>query len=133
MSHSRFDKTCKICGTHYKYCGTCKDYSDLPRWMESYCSENCRTIFNTIMSYRAAYQTPDECKAALLACDLSKRESFDSDINAFISAILADEDKPVETPAAAAAEGHQDAQESVPEPEDGIVVEKTKSSRKSKK
>ncbi len=90
MAKSKFDKTCILCGKYYQYCPTCSDYSKYPRWMTNCCSENCHTIFNTIMDYRIGSKTPAECKAILEKCDLSSRDKYEAGMNAFVTAILAE-------------------------------------------
>ena len=87
---SRYDKTCVMCGKHYKYCsGGCDDYRGYPLWMTSFCSDPCHTVFNVIMDYRTATKTPQECAAILKATDLSGRDKFNKSTNDFIDEILA--------------------------------------------
>lgn len=85
---SRFDKKC-FCGKTYLFCSGCDDYKKLPRWMESFCSDNCRKIFNAIMEFRAGVKTVGEAKAVLEECDLSSRDQYDEKMQGFVSAILA--------------------------------------------
>lgn len=86
---SRYDKTCVMCGKHYKYCsGGCDDYRGYPLWMTSFCSDPCHTVFNVIMDYRTATKTPQECAAILKATDLSGRDKFNKSTNDFIDEIL---------------------------------------------
>lgn len=47
------NKKCILCGKTYTYCSRCEEFDHLPRWMEIYCSDNCRTIFNTLTEYNA--------------------------------------------------------------------------------
>lgn len=86
---SRYDKTCVMCGKHYKYCsGGCDDYRGYPLWMTSFCSDPCHTVFNVIMDYRTATKTPQECAAILRATDLSGRDKFNKSTNDFIDEIF---------------------------------------------
>lgn len=97
MAKSKFDKECIVCHSHYKYCGGCGDYSNKPRWMQSFHDDNCHKIFNTVMEYRTGAKTPAECAEIMRGLDLSYRDKIDPDFNAFITAILADgADKPAE-------------------------------------
>jgi hypothetical protein len=107
MGKSKFNKVCVLDFQKYSFCGSCSSFAKYPRWMESFCSDNCHIIFNTIMEYKAGVKTPAECAEILKGCDLSKRDSFDQVINNYITAILAEgvneksfdeksvEDKPV--------------------------------------
>ena len=99
MGKSKFDKTCTVCQGSYKYCSGCSDYAHYPRWMESFCSDNCRKIFNIYMKNKAGLMNNAEAKAELLKCDLSNKDHFEEGLKAGIEAILSDPSK-VEVPKA---------------------------------
>lgn len=88
MGKSKFDKTCTVCQGSYKYCSGCSDYAKYPRWMESFCSDNCRKIFNTVMEYKAGIKTAHQAADALKACDLSDLKNFENSIVNLINIIL---------------------------------------------
>ena len=44
-------KVCCTCSQKYKYCGHCDKNAKANRWRNSYCSENCRDIFDILMEY----------------------------------------------------------------------------------
>ena len=90
---SKFDKECILDHTKYLYCSGCSDYAKYPRWMESFCSDNCRQIFNTVMEYRAGVKTGLQAKAALSKLDLSGKDHFDNGIKEFVTAIMAEKDE----------------------------------------
>lgn len=104
MSNSRFDKRCILCSTEYKYCQNCDRFSSLPRWMESFDNDNCHTIFNTIMEYKAGAKTLDQAAAILRKCDYSYRDKIkqtNENMDGYITAILAEnkkEETKIETP-----------------------------------
>ena len=58
----RNNKTCILCGNKYSYCSGCAEFDHLPRWMECYCSENCKDIFNILSSYNMNHKTKEEAK-----------------------------------------------------------------------
>lgn len=99
MSNSKFDKICLICEKSYKYCSGCSDYAKYPRWMESFCSDNCRKIFNIVMEYKAGVKTVYQAAEALNACDLSDRGHFEKGIKEIVDIILSNgskvENKPI--------------------------------------
>ena len=99
MGKSKFDKTCTVCQGSYKYCSGCSDYAHYPRWMESFCSDNCRKIFNIYMKNKAGLMNAAEAKSELLKCDLSNKDHFEEGLKAGIEAILSDPSK-VEVPKA---------------------------------
>ena len=98
MGKSKFDKSCSVCQSAYKYCSGCSDYASYPRWMESFCSDNCRKIFNIYMMHKAGVKNNAEAKAELLKCDLSKKDQFDDTFKKSIESILADPTKAVKAP-----------------------------------
>jgi hypothetical protein len=61
--------------------------------MESFCSDNCRQIFNTVMEYRAGVKTGLQAKAALSKLDLSGKDHFDNGIKEFVTAIMAEKNE----------------------------------------
>lgn len=94
---SKFKKRCICCSREYLYCSGCADYKSKPRWMTNFDNDNCHKIFNTIMEYRTGAKTPAECAEIMRGLDLSYRDKIDPNLNAFITAILADgADKPTE-------------------------------------
>lgn len=98
MGKSKFDKSCKVCHTAYKYCSGCSDYASYPRWMESFCSDNCRQIFNIYMKNKAGLENVAEAKAELLKCDLSKKGQFEVSLKNGIESIIGNPTKAVESP-----------------------------------
>lgn len=84
--------TCKICGTKYHMCETCKDIKTYRPW---------RTVTDVLPHYLiylalANYtKTNDkkEAREALLKCDLSGLDSFDADVKKVIKEILKDNEE----------------------------------------
>ena len=67
---------CILCGKTYTYCSRCEEFDHLPRWMEIYCSDNCRTIFNTLTEYNAENITAREAAERMKDCDMSDVSKF---------------------------------------------------------
>lgn len=94
----RNNKTCILCGNKYSYCSGCAEFDHLPRWMECYCSENCKDIFNILSSYNMNHKTKEEAKALLEKCDLTMTDTYSEFNKNCINSIIADETiKPVDT------------------------------------
>lgn len=70
------NKKCILCGNTYTYCSRCEEFDHLPRWMEIYCSDNCRTIFNTLTEYNANNITAKEAAEKIKDCDMSNVDHF---------------------------------------------------------
>jgi len=61
------ERSCSICNKKYHYCNRgCKDYSHLPRWMDAYCSETCKEVYNICAGFVNNWLEP-EVEAARLA------------------------------------------------------------------
>ena len=61
---------CLTCGTEYYFCRTCRNKE--PAWKADYCSENCKTVFETVSSFTCGSLTKDEAKANLSECDVKQ-------------------------------------------------------------
>ena len=66
----RNNKTCILCGNKYSYCSGCAEFDHLPRWMECYCSENCKDIFNALSAYNMKTKPIESIIATLKASNL---------------------------------------------------------------
>lgn len=72
----KLNKTCCVDGVKYSYCNNCSDDANKPRWMISFCSENCKNIYEAVAGYGAGKYTKEEAKELLDKCDLSKEHDF---------------------------------------------------------
>lgn len=86
---SRYNRTCILCGKEYKFCSNCKEESHQPAWKNIYCSENCRSIFNTAVAYADKSIDIKEAKKRIDHCDLSEIENFKEDIKKLVFEIIA--------------------------------------------
>lgn len=89
------NKKCITCGAVYSYCPTCGADRYKPTWMNLYCSENCRTLFQKATDYTAGKLSIEDAKEYLSTADLSKRESLHHGVKKFVDEVLG-----AETPAA---------------------------------
>lgn len=87
----RNNKTCILCGNKYSYCSGCAEFDHLPRWMECYCSENCKDIFNILSSYNMKHKTKEEAKSLLEKCDLTMTDTYSEFNRNCINSIMTDE------------------------------------------
>lgn len=79
---AKTNRTCKVCGLEYYFCPACSatKANPQPKWRINYCSENCKTIFDTVVKYNCETITKDEAADVLSKCDLSKVKDYDDDI-----------------------------------------------------
>ena len=84
---SRFNRTCVLCGKEYKYCNDCREYDDQPAWKNIYCSDNCRTIFNTAVDYKQGNLSLEDAYNKIKNIDLNNRAEMRKDIISIIDEI----------------------------------------------
>lgn len=58
-------RSCKTCGTKYKYCPSCSKYAKLPKWMWKCCSEECNELFDAISAYKMGVAEKSSIKDVL--------------------------------------------------------------------
>lgn len=85
---SKFNRTCILCGKEYKYCNDCREYDDQPAWKNIYCSENCRTLFNTAVDFKQNNISLQEAYKNIKNCDLSNKSEMRKDIIEIIDEII---------------------------------------------
>ena len=76
MSKKRFEKICSICKQEYKYCSQCSDFDHLPRWMDAYCSQNCKDLYNITAGWLNGWKDKDIEIERLDKIDLSKFDNY---------------------------------------------------------
>lgn len=76
MAKRKFERTCSCCQTKYSYCPNCSEFDKLPRWMDAYCSENCRELYNITAGWINDWLDKDEEIARLEKADLSRIDKF---------------------------------------------------------
>lgn len=78
---ARSNRQCYLCQVKYEYCPDCGRHD--PAYMKTFCSTNCRDIFQTLSRYGVGLINAEECKEYLGMLDLSKKDSYkESTINA---------------------------------------------------
>lgn len=68
---SGHNRKCLVCGKEYSYCMYCEKDKNKPTWMNSYDSENCRTIFETLVDYNLKNISADQAKKIFYECDMN--------------------------------------------------------------
>lgn len=73
---SKLNRTCCVDGVKYSYCPNCTKDNDKPVWMLTFCSENCKNIYEVCAGYFAKMINIEDAKKMLSKCDLSKLDHF---------------------------------------------------------
>ena len=80
---------CQLVYSHtYTYCPKCDKDKDKPYWMFSFCSQNCKDIFQTLIDEQYGHITTAEAKEKLLSLDLSDKSEFQPETLAVVERIL---------------------------------------------
>ena len=66
MAKKKFERQCTICSSSYQYCPNCSDFDRSPRWMNTFCSERCKTLYNITAGFINHWLEP-EVEAARLS------------------------------------------------------------------
>ena len=81
-------RKCIVCKKEYNYCPTCGHDDPTETWRNSFCSENCRTIFRVCQDYVTKNIKPAEAKKKLQELDLSRLDKFAKIIGGNVIEIL---------------------------------------------
>ena len=71
------NKKCVICGKHYSYCPHCGEAKRLPSWMMIFCSDDCNTIYNTVVDWNEKKISTEEAYNKLSNINLHKVDDDD--------------------------------------------------------
>ena len=69
-------RKCIVCRKEYYYCPTCGHVNPTETWKNSFCSQNCRSIFKICQDYVGGEIKPAEAKKKLQELDLSRLDKF---------------------------------------------------------
>ena len=74
---AKANRKCVICGQEYFYCtSNCTESKGKPSWMASFCSENCKKIYEACAAFNAKMMSVEQAKKILDTCDLSDKGHF---------------------------------------------------------
>ena len=81
---AKLNKTCTVCNTKYSFCPNCAADNSKPSWMNMFCSENCKNLFQAATDFYAGELTPGKAKAVVEKADLSNKANFKPSVVKFI-------------------------------------------------
>lgn len=94
-------RTCAVCRTSYRYCPKCKEDENKETWYFTFCSENCKDIYNITSDFEDNHVLANEAKKKLENLNLSKLDNFGasykSSIGKIMDSIIEEENYIVET------------------------------------
>lgn len=74
---TKANRKCVVCRQEYFYCATnCAESRGKPSWMISFCSENCKKVYDACAAFNAKMMSAEQAKNILDTCDLSDKGHF---------------------------------------------------------
>jgi hypothetical protein len=64
------NRQCTCCGIAYEYCPTCGNGQLKPSWMSEFCSEDCKTLFETATKFNLNIITKEVAQKKLESINL---------------------------------------------------------------
>ena len=68
----KYKKICLLCKKDYEYCTGCSKFKHLPTYMNIFCGENCKNIYEVMNDYENKVIDADEAKKKLEELDTSR-------------------------------------------------------------
>lgn len=94
-------KNCSCCGTKYEFCPTCGNGKFLPSWMTEFCSESCKSLWETATKFNLGIITKEVAQKELASLDLKPVETYtemlQKDINNITAKSVGDKHEVVKT------------------------------------
>ena len=81
-------RKCIVCRKEYYYCPHCGHVDPTETWKNSFCSENCRSIFKICQDYVSNSIKPADAKKRIEELDTSRLDKFAKIIGANVVDIL---------------------------------------------
>ena len=82
-------RKCVICGGDYSYCPRCGEDAGKPTWYFTFCSENCKDIYNVCTDWRDGNISKEKASEEIKKLDISKLDNFAKSTEAQIDELLA--------------------------------------------
>lgn len=84
-------RRCACCGTEYSFCPKCSEDKDKPLFYFTFCSENCKEIYNVTSQFENGQITSGEAQNQLKKLNLSRLDylgtSYKNSINKIMNTV----------------------------------------------
>lgn len=80
-------RTCCVCGKEYKYCNKCSEDKNKPLWYFSFCSSNCKEIYDVTSKFENKQIEASGAKRRLDKLDLTNYKNFGNSYKSSIEKI----------------------------------------------
>lgn len=89
-------RICATCHSKYDFCNRCNKDKDKPLWYFTFCSDNCKDIYDVTSKFEDGRIDAYEAKTQLDKLDLSKLNSFGTSYKNSINKIMSFVSIPIE-------------------------------------
>ena len=72
------ERECLVCAKHYQYCPHCNKNNIKETWKNTYCSKECREIFNTCSNFEGKLISQEEAYNKLSELDINSKNVTNS-------------------------------------------------------
>lgn len=69
-------RICCVCHNEYTYCPRCNEDKSKPTWYFSFCSENCKEIYQTTSQFENGIISKEDALSKLSELDISGLKNF---------------------------------------------------------
>lgn len=83
---AKANRECCVCQKRYEYCNSCNHHD--PSWKASFCSEECRKIYDTLIAYNNKRIDAETAKKELADCLPEDFENFREGSKRLLTEIL---------------------------------------------
>lgn len=88
------NRNCALCGSNYQYCDTCREFLEYPVWMNTFCSNECLNVYETMVSYVNKKITKTDAKKILVGYQCSnKYKNYKGSFAATYAEIMSKDEK----------------------------------------
>lgn len=84
-------KTCCVCHTEYEHCNSCPKTLTEPSWKASFCSENCRDIYNALARFNMGKLSREEARDIIDECNIAMIDNYTEKTIELIGRLYEDE------------------------------------------
>lgn len=81
-------RRCAVCGSEYKFCPRCTEDKSKPLFYFTFCSENCRDIYDITSKFENGYITATNANTQFKKIDLAKLDNFGTSYKSSINKIM---------------------------------------------
>lgn len=88
-------RKCLCCNEKYSYCPNCNGPDRLkPTWYSSFCSETCKTLWETLSKYSMGFVDKKDAMATIKALPLKDNSNYVECVQRDMAKVLVEEPKP---------------------------------------